>query len=152
MDDHAQICNLLYRYAELINTGQFDAVGALFRYGRVRVDGNPNVYEGEHAVANMYRSTVNASAGGPDSLLFTSNTQIELNGDQAVVKSYFCALHQRPGQIVPIVAGRYKDALERLDGQWWFRERRMTVDLLGDLGEHLHGAIDDYMPDRRSAT
>jgi hypothetical protein len=148
-DDRTEITNLLYRYAELLNTGQFDEVGKLFEHGTVRIDGNPNSYAGAEAVAEMYRSTTNVPTDRPDSLLFTANTQIEIDGDHATCRSYFQALHQRPGTIVPVVAGRYHDRLIRLEGEWAFEERLMFVDLLGDLGDHVHGSIDDYLPDRR---
>lgn len=147
-DDRTQITNLLYRYAELLNTGQFEEVGKLFACGTVRIDGNPNSYSGAEAVAEMYRSTTNVPSNRPDSLLFTGNTQIEIDGDRATCRSYFQALHQRTDSIIPVVAGRYHDRLVRVDGEWTFEERLMFVDLLGDLGDHVHGSIDDYLPGR----
>lgn len=111
MGDYAEISSLLYRYAELLNTGQFDLVGELFSHGRVRVEGNPTTYEGASEVAEMYRSTVGGSANGVDSLLFTSNLQVTVDGLEATAKSYFIAYHQRPGAILPVVGGRYRDRL-----------------------------------------
>jgi SnoaL-like domain len=144
MGDYAEISSLLYRYAELLNTGEFELVGELFSQGQVRVEGNPNVYVGAAEVAEMYRSTVGGS-NGVDSLLFTSNLQVSVEGSKATAKSYFMAYHQRPGAILPVVGGRYRDRLVRREGQWAFAERVMTIDLVGDLGSHLHGNIDDYI-------
>jgi ketosteroid isomerase-like protein len=146
--DYARIATLLYRYAELLNTGQFNAVGALFARGQVRVQGNPQAYEGADAVAQMYRSTVTVPAKGPNSLLYTTNLQVEVDGDNAMAKSYFVALHERPGQLLPVVGGRYRDELQYYNGAWEFRERLMMIDMLGDLGDHLSGSIEDYLPDR----
>jgi ketosteroid isomerase-like protein len=151
MDDVAAIKNLLFRYAELLNTGQFDAVGQLFEHGCVRVAGNPRTYVGAEEVAEMYRSTTNVPKEGPDSLLYTTNVQVVVDGDAAEAKSYFIAFHQRDGHIAPVVGGRYRDTLERRDGGWAFTERSMNVDLVGDLGSHLQGALDDYLPGRSSA-
>jgi ketosteroid isomerase-like protein len=148
MSDEQEIKNLLFRYAELLNTGDFDAVGALFRDGTVRIDGNPNAYSGAEAVAGMYRSTTNVPEDRPDSLLYTTNVQIEITGDRATCHSYFQALHQREGAIIVVVGGRYHDQLVKREGQWSFAERLMFVDLLGDLGEHLHGSIEDHLPGR----
>ena|ERR1039458_9237497 len=145
MGDYAEISSLLYRYAELLNTGQFDLVGELFSQGRVRVEGSPKVYEGATEVAEMYRSTVGGSANGVDSLLFTSNLQVSVEDLQATAKSYFIAYHQRPGVILPVVGGRYRDELVRREGKWTFAERVMTIDLVGDLGSHLNGNIEDYV-------
>jgi hypothetical protein len=145
MGDYAEISNLLYRYAELLNTGQFDLVGELFSQGRVRVEGGTKTYEGATEVAEMYRSTVGSSTGGVDSLLFTSNLQVTVEGLEATAKSYFVAYHQRPGVILPVVGGRYRDQLARREGTWSFVERVMTIDLIGDLGSHLNGNIEDYV-------
>jgi SnoaL-like domain len=152
MDDVTAIKNLLFRYAELLNTGQFEAVGRLFERGSVRVSGNPRTYVGAAEVAEMYRSTTNVPEDGPDSLLYTTNVQVVVDGDGAEAKSYFIAFHQRDGHIAPVVGGRYRDILERREGDWGFTERTMNIDLVGDLGSHLHGALDDYLPGRSSAT
>jgi hypothetical protein len=146
MDDYGQICNLLYRYAELLNLGQFDEVGDLFREGRVQVDGNPVVHEGAEAVAEMYRESTNVPSGGPDTLLYTTNIQVEVKGDNAKSRSYFLAVQRRNSGLVPVVGGRYRDELLRRDGTWTFKERSMTVDLLGDLGNHLKVPIEQYFP------
>jgi 3-phenylpropionate/cinnamic acid dioxygenase small subunit len=144
MGDYAEISSLLYRYAELLNTGQFEQVGELFSQGQVSVEGNPRVYVGAAEVAEMYRSTT-SSENGVDSLLFTSNVQVSVQGEQATAKSYFIAYHQRPGVILPVVGGRYRDRFKRNDGKWTFVERIMTIDLIGDLGSHLKGNIEDYI-------
>jgi hypothetical protein len=151
MNDETAIKNLLFRYAELLNTGQFEAVGQLFEHGTVRVAGNPRTYVGAIEVAEMYRSTTNVPEEGPDSLLYTTNVQIAVDGDAAEAKSYFIAFHQRDEHIEPVVGGRYSDILERRQGSWGFKERTMNIDLIGDLGAHLHGKIDTYLPGRSSA-
>jgi hypothetical protein len=146
MDDYGQICTLLFRYAELLNLGEFDAVGEMFRDGRVQVEGNPVAYEGSEAIAAMYRESTNVPSGGPDTLLYTTNVQVEVTGDSAASRSYFLAVQRRDSGLVPVVGGRYRDSLLRLDGVWTFKERKMTVDLLGDLGDHLNVPIENYFP------
>lgn len=36
-----------------------------------------------------------------------------------------------------IICGRYHDKLQKIDGQWWFSERHMTTELVGELNQHL---------------
>jgi hypothetical protein len=36
-----------------------------------------------------------------------------------------------------VIAGRYHDVLEKVDGAWRFRDRYIIGDLLGDLSQHL---------------
>jgi hypothetical protein len=40
----------------------------------------------------------------------------------------------------PIAGGRYHDRFERRDGQWRFAERRVRIDLVGDVSGHLRPA------------
>jgi hypothetical protein len=44
----------------------------------------------------------------------------------------------------PIVAGRYRDRFERVDGMWRFAEREMNVEQVGDVHEHLVIDLDRY--------
>ena len=39
----------------------------------------------------------------------------------------------------PIIAGRYSDRFERVDGVWRFSERIIHPELYGDLSHHLRG-------------
>jgi hypothetical protein len=36
-----------------------------------------------------------------------------------------------------VISGRYLDGFERVDGVWRFATRKMYVDLVGDLSQHL---------------
>jgi hypothetical protein len=134
--DHWEISNLIARYAELLNLGQVDEVAELFRHGRITGTDMGDMV-GSDAVANMYRESVVFAEKMPDTLIFTSNLQIEVDGDEATGKAYFAALHQGDGAVVPVIAGRYHDQFRRIEGRWWFHERRMIPDLIGDLSTHL---------------
>ena len=41
----------------------------------------------------------------------------------------------------PIIAGRYRDRFEQVDGGWRFAERCFYVDQVGDLSHHLTYAL-----------
>lgn len=143
--DYEEISNLIARYAELLNTGQVDAVAELFRHGRITGTGMGAVV-GSEAVAAMYRDSV-VFTDQIDTLIFTSNLQIEVDGDQASSKAYFAALHQGDGAILPVIAGRYHDRFRKIDGTWWFEERRMLPDLKGDLSTHLRKPLGSDPPE-----
>ena len=60
------------------------------------------------------------------------------SGGTAVSRAYFTVLQAVPGlALQPIVSGRYRDRFERRDGQWRFAERRVLIDLVGDVSRHL---------------
>ena len=94
-DDRDEICNLIARYAELLNLGRIDELGELFRHGRITSTTNDDVHVGSEAVAEMYRTSVRFPEKLPDTLLFTSNLQVEVDGDSATSKAYF--LGDAPG-------------------------------------------------------
>jgi hypothetical protein len=143
-DDRWEITNLVHRYAELLNLGRIDEVGQLFRHGRITSEGNPNTYEGTDAVTAMYRESVVFGEKVPDTLLFTSNLQIHLDGDSATGRAYFLAMHEGPGGLSPVLAGRYHDEYRRKGGCWWFHHRHMFPDLRGDLTSHLTRSIEEF--------
>jgi hypothetical protein len=143
-DDHWEISNLVARYAELLNLGRVDDVAALFEYGQITSENNPNVYEGVDGVTKMYRDSLVQHEGEIDTLLFTSNLQIELNGETAAGKAYFLAIHKSADDVAPVLAGRYHDQFRRIDGTWWFHHRHMFPDLQGDLSTHLTKTIEAF--------
>jgi SnoaL-like protein len=140
--DHQEISNVMFRYAELLNLGEVDEVAQLFRYGRITSSGSDDVHEGPEAVAGWYRRSVRFPDRPPDTLLFTTNVQIYVDGDEATARSYFAAVHSTTAGLAPIVAGRYHDGFRRIDGRWWFDRRHMIVDLVGDTGDHVKVAMD----------
>ena len=141
--DHWEISNLIAHYAELLNLGHIDDVAALFRHGKITSEGNPTAREGSEEVAAMYRNSVVIPEKLPDTLIFTTNLQIEVDGDHASGKAYFLAMHQTERGVAPVIAGRYHDEFRRIDGKWWFHHRHMIPDLTGDLSTHLTRPLEE---------
>ena len=78
--------------------------------------------------------------GTPLTKHVTTNVAIEVDEEAgtAVSRAYFTVLQALPGlALQPIVSGRYRDRFERHDGPWRFAERRVHVDLVGDVSRHL---------------
>ena len=142
MDSRAVITNLVYRYAERIDLGDFEGVAELFRHAEVTADGNDSVYRGYEDVLGMYTSSTRRYENGtPLTKHVTTNLIIEVDedADRATGRSYFTVMQAVPGALAlqPVISGRYHDSFERVDGSWRFSRRRMIVDLVGDLSRHL---------------
>lgn len=143
-DSSIEITNLIYRYAELLDGGDLDAVAALFAHGRIcGVENGPpeTVFTGTAGVRQMYEMATRIyDDGTPKTKHNTSNVQLEIDeaGGTARSTSYYCvtqATDKLPLQV--IVTGHYKDTFHRVDGAWWFDSRTMFVDQLGDVSQHL---------------
>lgn len=142
-DDRDEISNLIARYAELLNLGQLEELGGLFRHGKITSSTNDDTHEGAEAVIAMYRESVVFPDKLPDTLLVTTNLQIEVDGDSATGKAYWMAMHQTSSGVSAVVAGRYHDQFRRIDGRWCFHHRHMLVDMTGDLSSHLTAPLDE---------
>jgi 3-phenylpropionate/cinnamic acid dioxygenase small subunit len=130
---------LIATYAELVDDGDFAAVGALL--ADATFAGGSGSVRGRDAIEKMLvENVIVYDDGTPRTKHVTTNLAIEVDeaSDTAVSRSYFTALQALPDlPLQPIVSGRYHDRFERRDGQWRFVERRVRTDLVGDLSHHL---------------
>jgi 3-phenylpropionate/cinnamic acid dioxygenase small subunit len=146
MSDYQAIVELLYRYAELVDGGDFEGVARLFEHGTITAAGSDHADCGHDAVLARYVDWTRRHADGtPRTKHVTSNPIVEISPDglHATVRSYFTVLQQTAAvPLQPIIAGRYEDRMERVDGTWRFAHRHMIPELFGDLSDHLHQPID----------
>ncbi|MEE4659929.1 MAG: nuclear transport factor 2 family protein [Halieaceae bacterium] len=134
------ICNLIYRYAELIDNGDLEGVAELFRNGEIAAPAEDSVVRGYDEVLAMYRAAcrIYPDCGTPKTQHITTNVAVEVDGDSASARSRFTvfqALDDFPLQA--IISGRYHDTFHLADGQWCFSRREMHVVLMGDCSRHL---------------
>jgi 3-phenylpropionate/cinnamic acid dioxygenase small subunit len=145
MGDAVQaISNVVFRYAELIDQGDFDGAGALFTHGRFRAITPAGIHtvEGAAAITHQLASTVRRYGDGtPRTRHITTNLIIEAGEgpETYTCRSYFTVLQAIEGfHLVPVIAGRYQDTFQLRDGVWWFADRLVMPDLIGDLSHHLY--------------
>ena len=139
IDEVQAIKNLVYRYPEAFDSGDFDAAVALFADARVRVAGADRDLRGDE-VRSLLTDMVQLYDGAPSTKHVTTNVIVEVEGGgtQATARSYFVALQALPDfPLQPILAGRWHDRFEKVDGHWRFAERVIHADLMGDISRHL---------------
>ncbi|MEV6566972.1 nuclear transport factor 2 family protein [Streptomyces kronopolitis] len=135
--------NLIARYAELVDDGDFAGLGVLLADATFTGGGAP--VHGHEAIEQMFRDTLIVhSDGTPRTHHVTSNLAIEVDeqAGTATARSYvtvFQALPDLPLQ--PIAAGRYHDRFVRRDGRWGFLERRVRIHLVGEVSHHLRRTV-----------
>jgi ketosteroid isomerase-like protein len=134
--------NLIAAYAELVDAGDFAGLGDLLADAVFTGSGPP--VSGRQPIETMFQDTLIVYADGtPRTKHVVTNIAIEADDEAAtaISHSYFTVLQALPGfPLQPVAAGRYHDTFERRDGQWEFAERRVQVDLVGDVSRHLRRA------------
>ena len=139
-DAATTIQNLVHRYAELIDLGDFDALGRLLGRADVGSGDHPGTLTGAGAQTAMFTSTTRRYEDGtPRTKHVTTNCIVEIDerAATATCRSYFTVLQAVPAlPLQPIVAGRYHDRFVCDDGTWRFAERRFFIDLVGDVSQH----------------
>jgi ketosteroid isomerase-like protein len=102
--------NLIAAYAERVDDGDFAGLGDL--------------------LANAVFTGSGPSGSGPS-----------VSGREAIETMFqdtLTVLQALPGfPLQPVAVGRYHDTFERRDGQWRFTQRRVHVDLAGDVSRRL---------------
>jgi 3-phenylpropionate/cinnamic acid dioxygenase small subunit len=129
------VTELLYRYAELIDAGDFDGVGELL--GR----GNFMGVRGASSIAKLFATTTRRfpeHGDTPRTRHLVQNPIVDVDGDAATSRSTFCVVQgTETVPLQPIVVGRYADSFARDEDGWYFTERKVDVELVGDVSAHL---------------
>jgi 3-phenylpropionate/cinnamic acid dioxygenase small subunit len=143
---HQAIANLIYRYAECVDNADFAGIRDLF--ADAAFTGSGGTLHGGDAIARMFERTVIVH---PDGTLrtkhVTTNVTIEVDerGGTATSSAYYTVLQAAPGlPLQPIACGTYHDTFTRHEDEWRFTERRITLDLAGDVTHHLRHP--EYLP------
>jgi 3-phenylpropionate/cinnamic acid dioxygenase small subunit len=140
-ESHHAITTLMFRYAECVDTADFDGIAALFEQGRITNEGVAGAIEGPVAVRKLYQRTNRVHDDGTTRTRhINANPMIDIDekADSATARSVFVVFQQTPVlPLQPIVSGRYRDTFVREGGEWRFDCRHIVVEHVGDVREHL---------------
>ena len=107
----------------------------------VAEDGTPLATGAEEVKALYDQSTrIYPQTGTPLSKHVVTNPIVEIDEDAgtATCRSYYTVLQKTDLlDLQPIITGRYHDTFTRHPDGWFFTERKMIMDQLGDLSQHL---------------
>ena len=137
------VTNVLYRYAEMMDTGRFeDLAEELFRYAEFIIAPPPaERIDGAAMARLMVATTIRYPDGTPRTKHVITNPIVDVDeaAGAATCRSYYTVLQQTESlSLQPVVSGRYHDRFGRIDGEWWFTERDYTMlDMVGDVSQHL---------------
>ncbi len=139
--DKPAIAELLYIYAELIDTGDFDGVGRLL--GRATFGGPASgSVSGAEKIAGLFAMTTRRypeHGNRPRTRHLVLNPIITVDGDVATARSTFVVVQNAETvPLQPIVVGRYADTFARDESGWYFTQRLVDVEMVGDVSAHLN--------------
>ena len=143
-DDKLAITELLYRYAEMIDRGDFDGVGALLSRATFGGTG-PQGVSGAENIAKLFAMTTRRYPdhdNTPRTRHLVLNPIVEISAQRtATARSTFCVVQNTDTvPLQPIVVGRYFDAFScdpDVPADWYFTERKVEVEMIGDVSAHL---------------
>jgi len=143
---YVEILNLVHRYPELIDGGDFAGIGEMFRDATIVFEGPGGKPMGEAKGADAVRATYERTTrlypddGTPHTRHVISNPIVEID-EQAgtAVCRYYITVFQRTDAfpLQPVWANRYEDRLRRVDGRWRMVWRKGFAHLPGDTSHHL---------------
>jgi hypothetical protein len=140
LSDERQILNLLHTYCELQDAADFVGVAELFRHSAYRVHLGQEHFGYDEVYALKTKHDKIYDDGTLRTKHITTNTilEIDADGSTARTRSYFTVYQATPElPLQCVIAGRYHDTFEKVEGMWRFRDRYIIGDLTGNLTEHL---------------
>lgn len=128
--DENAIRDLARRYAHYVwRKDVAGAIGLFTADGEMDTGDRPPI-KGKAALAKAYEAMIT----GPDFLPFVHNHIVELDGDAASGTCYLDLRAAVEGKSM-IGAGYYDDEYLRVNGEWKFRSRKLTMNFFVPLSE-----------------
>lgn len=140
--DEAAIANLVYGYAEHIDTGHLeDAAGLL---ARARIKWHPSTGEemidATQLLEYWRRVVILYEDGTPQTKHLITNPIITVSsaGNYATCSSYYTVLQIMSNRSMDVIlSGRYFDEFERMHEDWHYTSREYGIaDFVGDVSRH----------------
>lgn len=135
------IYNLLFKYAELIDSGDLVHAAELFRNAEIKTQLYEHLIGEKELLATWQRLIKMYPCGTPRTRHIVTNVILDIDDSlcTAFSKSYYTVYQltdQLPLQL--IASGRYHDKFYFSGGEWNFSYRDYSLlDMVGDLSGHL---------------
>ena len=143
---YIEILNLVYRYPELIDAGDFAGVGEMFKDATLVFEGPggkvASEVTGSAAVQASFEQNTRRypDDGTPHTRHVITNPIVEIDEEAGTALCrYYITVFQRTDEfpLAPVWSNRYEDHLRRVDGAWRNEHRRGFAHLPGDTSKHL---------------
>jgi hypothetical protein len=138
--DEMAVTALVYRYPDLIDSGDLDGIGELFAHATLG-EGD-EAMSGGAPLTQMLKGLVRTYDGKTLTNHLVTNLVVEVAADglHATARSYITVLQGHPPEfpLQIIATNRHYDSFEKVDGAWRFARRSNITDLVGDMSHHIN--------------
>jgi hypothetical protein len=137
---HEQITRLMYTYCECMDQADFAGVGRVFEKGVWHNNRDIGDHLSGDEVTRWLEQNVKVHGDALATRHCTTNIIIDVADDglEASARSYIFLFQVLDGfPLQPIFLGRYHDTFHKLDGTWYFKDRVIMSDGVGDLSQHV---------------
>lgn len=138
-EDTYAILTLLYRYAEMLDEGDFAGVATLFVDADIIVGDTVTGHGSDHVETMLHAMVRIHHDHTPRTRHLITNPIIEFDGpDHAFARSCYTVLQPRGDRIDIVATGRHHDTFQRHHDRWKYSSRDYSyLDYAGDTTAHL---------------
>jgi 3-phenylpropionate/cinnamic acid dioxygenase small subunit len=126
--DRSMIEDLFIRYTCAIDAGDVETLVGCFAEDGSLVSPAVGEYRGRPAIRDFALRFARFRERGSQLRHVISNLRIEVNGDQGSARCYLVVFLTRDGNSRMLAPGTYDCALVKVQGQWLFQRRIVTMD------------------------
>lgn len=146
-DSYVEILNVVHRYPELVDAGDFAGVGELLGDATLVFEADDGSvvaeFTGPDEIAASYAMVQLHDDGTPRTRHVVSNPIVDIDDAAGTATCrYYVTVFQQTDTfpLQPVWANRYEDRLRRVAGEWRIVRRRGFGHRPGDTSQHLVGA------------
>lgn len=136
--DEIAIANLLYRYAQYIDSGDFDSAAGLFCHASIKLHDAYEQVTYKELLTLWQKSIIIYPDGTPKTKHVITNPIINIQDGTATCHSYYTVMQctdRLPLQA--IASGRYYDEFVKIKGEWRYAFRDYSLhDAFGNMSHH----------------
>jgi len=128
MEEWFAINALFVRYATSLDHGDVESVVACFMADAILESPVLGKFEGHAGIRDFAQLTANLLQDGVQFRHVVSNLVAAVEGDRAIARCYLLDFRTRAGRTRLLSPGEYRCDLRRVEGEWRFATRMVTMD------------------------
>ena len=127
LEEKEELRDLITRYCLYIDSGRYDDWVATFTEDGVF--DSPILGRWQGAVAlKQFTEKYRTWTGNFQPRHCVMNVLVNVEGNHATGECYLLMTHASEGKTELVVSGRYEDRMEKVNGKWLFKERKVKPD------------------------